>query len=119
MAEAGTPVDIDEVRLDGLLATDLKNRCAKIRAALDAGGSATVSFRGQGGGHTMQVVDIECKKPDDDDVTITLTDPNEPDGAQFEIVIDRDDRVESLSVGHVWLEPGAKMFRVMIETPKD
>ncbi len=119
MASSGFPVDIDEVKLDGWLSTDLKKRCAKLKAALDAGGSATVSFSHAGSGHAMQVVDVTCDEPDEGDVTVTLADPNHPNGAQYEVVIDCEDQVESVSPAHFWLAPGAQMFRAMIETPKD
>ncbi len=117
MASSGSPVEIKEVKLVGWFSTDLKQRCADMKAALDAGGSATVSFSGVGGGHAMQVVDVECNEPDQGDVTVTLADPNYPDGQHHEVVINCEDRVESVSPGHFWLAPGAQMFGAMIETP--
>ncbi len=118
MSMTGLSVDIDELRFRGLFSTNLKNRCAKIRGALDAGGSAIVTLAGDGpGGHAMRVTAIECDEPETGDVTLTLADPNYPASASFEVVVDCEDEVTSVSPAHFFLAPGVRLDGGMVETP--
>ncbi len=110
MSGQGIPVDIVGYDLDGWTPWtdhDLVDLCEEVEDALDAGGSATIGFEG-GGGHRVQIVDIECTDSDDDgetdEVTVTIRDPNYPNGQTHDITIDGDDDVTDVDPDHFFID---------------
>ncbi len=116
MASRGDHVSLTMELVGDYGAAAIKDRCAVLKAAMFAGGSAVVGFYDGTNGHEMRVTGLDCE-PGATEITMTFADPNYPTGVQHEITLDCDDKVTSVSPPSAAMTTAHKAFRLTIEVP--